>query len=252
MTTISVVIPAYNDAEMLRRCLRALSEQIREADEVIVVDNASTDDTAAVARAAGATLLSEPVQGIWPAASRGYDAARGDIIARLDADSIPPADWTMHLEAEFTADPGTAVITGPGDFYDGSAIAVFLGKYLYIGGYFWSMSIWLDHSPIFGSNFAMRREVWEQARGTVHRDMRAVHDDLDLSFALQPGDVVLYDPTLRVGISGRPFSSWRGFGRRLHWAYLTLRMHWPQDSPWRRRQARKALVENGDDATAWS
>jgi len=49
LITISVVIPVYNDAEFLRTCLRALSQQRRPADEVIVVDNASTDATAAIA-----------------------------------------------------------------------------------------------------------------------------------------------------------------------------------------------------------
>jgi hypothetical protein len=125
---------------------------------------------------------------------------------------------------------------------------VFLGQNLYIGGYFWAMSIWLGAAPIFGSNFAMRREVWRQVRSDVHRDLRAVHDDLDLSLHLAPEVNVLLDETLRVGISSRPFSSWRGFGRRLGWAYLTLAMHWPQDAPWRMRAARRRVQADGDDA----
>lgn len=53
MTTISVVIPAYNDAVMLEKVLAALTGQLRPADEIVVVDNASTDAAAQVAREAG-------------------------------------------------------------------------------------------------------------------------------------------------------------------------------------------------------
>jgi glycosyltransferase involved in cell wall biosynthesis len=247
LTSITVVIPALDDAEMLRECLASLAAQLRPADEIIVVDNGSTDDTADVARAAGAALLTQPERGIWPAASLGYDAAAGDLIARLDADSRPPVDWLMHIEAEFMMSPELGVLTGPGDFYDGNAIVTFLGENLYIGGFFWSMTIWLGHPPIFGSNFAMRREVWQRARSDVHRHERAIHDDLDLSIHLTPDVVVRLDETLRVGISARPFATWRGFGRRLSWAYLTLRMHLPEQSPWRRRAGRRQWEAEHDE-----
>jgi Glycosyltransferases, probably involved in cell wall biogenesis len=243
---ISVVIPALNDATMLRTVLELLAKQLRPADEVIVVDNGSSDDTVSVAAAGGARVLHEVRAGIWPAAAAGYDAADGDVIARLDADSRPPADWLAHIEAEFETSPDVDVITGPGDFYDGNPIAVLLGQNLYIGGYFWAMSIWLARPPIFGSNFAMRREVWLAVRSLVHREMRVVHDDLDLSLHLPAEVTVLLDESLRVGISARPFSSWRGLGRRLGWAYLTLRMHWPEDAPWRLRAAHRRARGDGE------
>ncbi|QIZ98332.1 glycosyltransferase family 2 protein [Leifsonia sp. PS1209] len=249
MPTIAVVIPALNDSEMLARCLDDLAAQLRPADEIIVVDNGSTDDTAAVARSKGATVIEQSQRGIWPAASTGYDAASTDIIARLDADSRPPVDWLLHIEAEFVDDPDIGVLTGPGIFYDGNTLIAGLGQTLYIGGYFWSMEIWLGHPPIFGSNFAMRRTVWEGVRGRVHRGMREIHDDLDLAIHLDPSQVVRYDERLTVGISARPFSTWRGFGRRLGWAYTTLRMHLPEESPWRRRAARRRWeAEHADDA----
>ncbi|MEO7015687.1 MAG: glycosyltransferase family 2 protein [Leifsonia sp.] len=244
MPSITVVIPALDDATMLARCLEDLSAQLRPADEIIVVDNGSTDETAAVAQAGGARVISEPVLGIWPAASAGYDAATGDIIARLDSDSRPPVDWLLHIEAEFVDAPEISVLTGPGIFYDGNTIVAGLGQTLYIGGYFWAMEIWLGASPIFGSNFAMRRQVWERVRGRVHRGMREIHDDLDLSIHLDPDQIVRYDERLTVGISARPFSTWRGFGRRLGWAYNTLRLHLPEESPWRRRAARRRWEED--------
>ena len=56
MSTLSVVIPSLNDAHMLKDCLDALAAQTRAPDEVIVVDNGSADDTAGIARAAGARV----------------------------------------------------------------------------------------------------------------------------------------------------------------------------------------------------
>ena len=243
MPSITVVIPALDDAEMLARALSDLAAQLRPAEEVIVVDNGSSDNTAAVARSAGARVLEQPIRGIFPAAATGYDAADGDIIARLDADSRPPADWLLHIEAEFVDSPGIGVLTGPGVFYDGNTVVAGLGQLLYIGGYFWSMELWLGHPPIFGSNFAMRRSVWWGVRERVHSGMREVHDDLDLAFHLDPGVVVRYDERLVVGISARPFSTWRGFGRRIGWAFGTLRMHLPEESPWRRRATRRRWAE---------
>ena len=98
MGTISVIVPSLNDADYLAVCLDALAKQTRRADEVIVVDNGSTDATAEVARAAGARVVDQPVRGIWPATAAGFDAASGDVLARLDADSVPAPDWLAEVE----------------------------------------------------------------------------------------------------------------------------------------------------------
>ncbi len=240
MSTISVVIPCYNDASFLAVCLEALAAQTRPADEVIVVDNLSTDASAAVAHAGGARVVTAPFPGIWPAAATGFDAAGGDVIARLDADSVPPSDWLARIDAAFAAFPGVDVITGPGDFYGCSPTTARLGRVLYIGGYFWAIGLWLARPPVFGSNFAMRQGTWREVRGRVHRDRGDIHDDLDLSFHLGPSVTVAYRHTLRVGISARPFQSWAGFLRRLNWAYRTLALHWPAAAPWRLRAERRA------------
>src|SRR5262249_13183135 len=123
MTRLTVVIPSLNDATMLQRCLDALAAQTRRPDEIVVVDNGSTDDTATVAARAGAVVVREPIRGIGPASARGYDTATGDILARLDADSMPPADWVERVVARFDARPELSALTGPGEFY-GSTPAV--------------------------------------------------------------------------------------------------------------------------------
>lgn len=250
MPTISVIVPVRDDATMLRRVLADLAAQTRPADEVIVVDNASHDDSAEVARTAGARVVSEPRHGIWPAAARGYDAARADIIARLDADSRPPADWLMRIEREFAEDDRLDVVTGPGDFYGAGTLVRALGDRLYIGGYFWAIGLWCGRTPVFGSNFAMRSEVWRRTRQWVHRDQRRVHDDLDLSLHLPADVAVLRDDALRVGISARPFATWRGLGRRLGWAYRTLALDWPGDKPWRMHAEQRRDGPTGDHRAA--
>jgi glycosyltransferase involved in cell wall biosynthesis len=242
---VSVVIPARNDATMLARCLASLAHQRRPADEIVVVDNGSTDDTRAVAEAGGARVVWEPIPGIPRASSAGLDAARGDLIARIDADSICPPEWLDRAVAAFEADPALSVLSGSGDFYDAGPITRRLGKSWWVGGLYWSMTLYLGHAPVFGSNFVMRREAWARISPEVHREATDIHDDLDISLHIKPGMTVRYDRDLTVGISARPFASWSGFTRRLSWIVPTLRNHWPEDSPWRRRAARRRF----EDAT---
>jgi glycosyltransferase involved in cell wall biosynthesis len=226
---------------MLDACLEALSHQTRPADEIIVVDNGSTDDTAAVATRHGAIVVPEPKRGISPATARGFDSATGDILARLDADSVPPRDWIERIIPPFERNPSLAALTGPGEFYGSSRAVHWLAEHVYIGGYTWFCGLLLGHAPLFGSNLAVRATAWERLRLTVHRDLREVHDDLDLAYHVEPDMDVLWDPTLRVGVSARPFASSSGFWRRIRWAFSTIALNW--ESPLARRAARRRVRE---------
>jgi len=239
MASLSVVIPCRNDAELLAVCLDALAHQTRPADEIIVVDNGSTDDSVAVAERAGARVVHEPIEGIARATAAGFDAATGDMLARLDADSIPPANWLERVERALGDAGGLSALTGPGDFYGSNRVIAWIGRRIYIGGYFAVVGLLLGHPPLFGSNLAIDAEVWRRVRDLVHSDVRQMHDDLDLSYQIRRDMTVIYDPTLRVGISARPFQSWKGLGRRLGWTYTTFSADFRQEPPFKRRRERR-------------
>ena len=239
MDTISVVIPSRNDARYLRVCLDALAKQTRPADEVIVVDDLSTDDTVEVARAAGVRLIGFSTLGIWPATAAGFDAASGTLVARLDADSVPAPDWLEQVERRMSRADRPTAVTGTGVFYGARPAVRWIARHVYLGGYFFWIGALLGHPPIFGSNYALRRDAWLTLRDIVHRDRADVHDDLDLSWWMQPGMTVVFEPALVVGVSARPFDSPAQLWRRLRMAGHTLWVEWRAWPPGRRRAARR-------------
>ena len=86
---ISVVIPCYNEEDGIQSVIEAMPQYV---DEIVVVDNNSTDRTSEVARALGATVVFQPRKGYGAAYQAGLPAATGDIIATLDGDGTYPAD----------------------------------------------------------------------------------------------------------------------------------------------------------------
>lgn len=239
MTTISVVIPTRNDAGLLSVCLSALARQTRPADEIIVVDNGSTDDTAQVCAAAGVRRIGVSLPGIAASTARGFDEAGSGIIARLDTDSVPPADWLERVAAILDGAGPLSAVTGPGDFYGGNRLARWMGRNVYIAGYFWAVGALLGHPPLFGSNFALRSGVWARIRGKVSRGLPPVHDDLDISYQIPPEVTVILEPTLRVRVSARPFENWHSVGRRLSMAWTTFGVEFAKERPGRRRRRRQ-------------
>jgi glycosyltransferase involved in cell wall biosynthesis len=236
---ISVVIPVKDDSEMLARCLQTLAAQNRPADEIIVVDNDSTDDSAAVAEAFGARVVVERRPGIIAAAAAGYDAATGDVIARCDADSRLPPDWLDRIQYLLEHRPGVVAVTGRGTFYDLGPVGRAVADLLYMRLYFVAVGLAIAGPPLFGSNFAIRASAWRRVSGQVPRGNLALHDDMDLSYRLASGTVV-YDRRLAVGISGRPFRPGRSMPLRIARVAMTVLVHLPRQSPpvrwWQRRR----------------
>ncbi len=102
---ITVIIPCLNEEQGIERVLKRLPEFV---DQIIVVDNGSTDRTAEVAESLGASVVREDVRGYGRAYKTGFGRATGDVIVTLDGDhSYPPdaisylLEALTHLEADF-------------------------------------------------------------------------------------------------------------------------------------------------------
>jgi len=111
---VSVVIPARNAAGLIESCLQALRNQTlpAEAYEVIVVDDASTDQTAQIARRLGAQVIVLPSRGgSYTARNRGAELARAPLLAFTDADCSPEPDWLAEGLRPFD-DPAVGCVCG--------------------------------------------------------------------------------------------------------------------------------------------
>src|SRR5438309_8327324 len=103
--SITVIIPCLNEQQGIKKVLRAMPEFV---DEVIVVDNNSTDRTSEVAASLGAKVIREDVRGYGRAYKRGFATATKDLIVTLDGDQSYPVDALsylleafLHLEVDF-------------------------------------------------------------------------------------------------------------------------------------------------------
>lgn len=248
MPSVSVVVPVLDDAALLRRCLDALAVQTVPADEVVVVDNGSTDDSASVARAAGAVVVTERTTGIARASARGYDQATGDVIVRLDADSVPPPGWIAEA-LRILQDPSVVAVTGPGALHRRGFAVRTLWNVGYMGPYFALMWAALGRPPLFGSAMAMRRRTWLAVRSRAHRDDPEVHDDVDLSMQLDPAWRIVVDRSLAVEVSARPLSGIASALLRTRRAFHTFRVNGRRANP-ARRWARRTRAAAGRRAVA--
>ncbi len=199
---ISIVIPVYNEASVLSACLEAISRQTVRPHEVIVVDNNSTDGTAALADSYDfVTLLKEePRQGVVHARSRGFDAATGDIIARIDADSILPANWLESVREVF-ADESVDASSGVALYYNVAAAWLFNAIDLFFRRRLsWQLK---DRVYLWGANMAMRRDAWQRVKPTLC-ECAGMHEDYDIAIHMQElGDKVSFDERLRASVSSR-------------------------------------------------
>jgi len=201
---VSVVIPAYNEEKYLSDCLWALQNQNYPADqfEVIVVDNASTDATAEIARRFGVRLLYEPVKGIARARQRGFEAARGEVIASTDADTVVPLAWVGRIATAFARDSDLGGLYGPVHWPDGRPHEQWIMKYPVS----WALAFSnrLGRTVWVGSNFAVRREVFWRVGGFAEYDGSGLAgEDVYLSLRLSRVTRVMFDPDLVVYASSR-------------------------------------------------
>lgn len=212
-TVISVVIPAWNEEEYIARTLDALHCQTlpRKNFEIIVVDNASTDRTAALARIYGADIIvHEPNKGTNYARQRGIDESIGEIVAFLDADCIPPPEWLEKIFVKLSSRQNRcAAIAGSYVFHVNPTDSLFLAQEIYRWIVMPTMSTLFGRllgrgGILIGGNFASYRENFQKINGL---DTSFTFFGDDASIAKKFGEIgyVEFDPLLYVLTSTRRF-----------------------------------------------
>ncbi|GAB3222348.1 hypothetical protein GCM10027447_09170 [Glycomyces halotolerans] len=112
-TTVSVVIPCFDDEDALPLCLEAVKSQTRPPDELIVVDDASTDSSAEVAERFGCQVIRhDRNRGVSAARNRGIAAASGDLLFFIDSDIVLHPDAIEAAVAAFERDGDLDIVHG--------------------------------------------------------------------------------------------------------------------------------------------
>jgi glycosyltransferase involved in cell wall biosynthesis len=162
--TISVIVCAFNEERSLPGCLYSVLAQTHPPDQIIVVNNASTDQTRAVAlQVPGVTVVDEPRKGLVVAREAGRRAASGQILVFLDADCRAPLMWLASIGCALEAHAEAVALTGPYRFYDWD-----LWGRLLLRAYDWTVApathllaqrVLRIGAILYGGNFAVRREA---------------------------------------------------------------------------------------------
>lgn len=197
---VSVVIPVYNEEKYIVSCLEGIAKQRIKPDEVIVVNNNSTDGTASlVGQFPFVRIIEEKKQGMIAARNTGFDAAIYEIIARCDADTITPLNWIEQIKRDFTRFPIDA-LTGPYFYYDAPIKTTAIARaYLDM-----MRPIHRGKETLLGPNMILKKEMWNKVRNNVCLDDKLVHEDIDLAYHIHEiGGVIKRDDRLVVYTSSR-------------------------------------------------
>ncbi|HXM87635.1 MAG TPA: glycosyltransferase family 2 protein [Solirubrobacteraceae bacterium] len=191
---LAVVVVTYQSAEHIARLVEALEPQLREDDEIVIVDNRSTDRTVAVARALGGrtrVIESSENLGFAGGCHVGADATRAPLMLFLNPDSEPMADCVELLRGAAVAHPEwgawqAAVMLEDGRINTSGGVVHFLG----IG---WAGDCARPASALpssdreiafpSGAAMVMRRTAWNELHG-LDREYFMYGEDLDLGLRL--------------------------------------------------------------------
>ncbi len=195
----SIVVPAHNEAAFLAATLTTLQEQdFAGAYEVIVVDNASTDDTATLARSYGVRVVDEPERGVCAARQRGADVATGDYLVSVDADTLYPPTWLSTIDRTIRQAENVIAVGGPCR-YDRAPWWVVA----FVGLLFGLVDLVSRTTGVVGyvsaANLAIRRTAFPG----YDRTLTQGGDELDLLRRLRRRGRVVWDPTNAVTTSPR-------------------------------------------------
>ena len=182
---ISVIVCTYNGARTLAECLYGLHKLNYPNFEVIVVNDGSTDNSAAIATEFGVRVISTDNRGLSSARNTGCEAATGEIVAYIDDDAYPDPDWLTYLAASFSRarSPMPAAVGGPNippptDGPSAQCVARAPGGPSHV----LLSDVVAEHIP--GCNMAFRKSCL-QAIGGFDPQFRVAGDDVDVCWRLQ-------------------------------------------------------------------
>ncbi|HSB80936.1 MAG TPA: glycosyltransferase family 2 protein [Candidatus Methylomirabilis sp.] len=206
---VSFVVPAYNEAAAIGTCLDSI---FREAvatpytTEVIVVDNASTDSTAAVAGGyPGVVVVPEPRKGITFARQAGLAKSSGDLVANVDADTMLTPGWLETACRAFAEDERLVCLSGPVIYYDAPRFVRFWTWLFYLAGfttYLMNRFVLRAGSMVQGGNFVCRRSALGQVGG-YNTAIDFYGEDTDIAQRLHRVGRVKFTFRLPIYASGR-------------------------------------------------
>ncbi len=178
---ISVVIPAYNESTMLPLCLESVINQDYKGEfEIIVVDNASTDNTPKIAKQfKEVKLLKETKIGVSYARARGFEYAKGEVIASTDADTIVPRNWLTLISQDLNDES----ISGLVGAYELCNTNTFSKKFVQKMIPTFRAIDYLLGAHFAGANFVVRKDVYMDVGGFDHSFVTG--EDLDLSYRIR-------------------------------------------------------------------
>ena len=224
---VSVVVCTCNGSRTIRDCLEGLKQLAYPDYEVIVVDDGSTDTTAAVARQYDCRLIRTGNRGLASARNTGLEASTGEIVAYIDDDAYPDPEWLTYLAATFMstshAEVGGPNHAPPGDGLIAECVARAPGGPVHV--------LLSDHEAehIPGCNMAFRKTSLE-AIGGFDPQFRTAGDDVDVCWRLQQrGWTLGFSPAAMVWHHRRNSvrAYWKqqvGYGR----AEAMLERKWPE------------------------
>lgn len=191
---LSIIIPAYNEQDLISDCLDSVLNQTADSEsyEIVVIDNNSTDRTAAIARNKGVRVEKETQKGYVHAIQKGVDVSEGKILAFMDADCRAPANWVSKILRNFEESPEIVALGGKLNYFDTHLILSLTMK---------SLLFFADALP--GNNMAIQREALNRIGGIDTKVNLSV--DFWMSLKLKQAGRIKIDKSLIMLTSGRRF-----------------------------------------------
>lgn len=217
---VSVIIPAYNEAGNIRRCLESLSRQTipRSDYELIVVDGGSSDGTIAEAEPLSDLVFVQTSRRVGGARNDGVLKAKSQIVATTDADCIIPPDWLEVILEDFARYPDAVQLYGPVDPIEKSlknSLSLALANTFARAGYYTGTLYYT-----LGCNTAFRKDAF--IRAGMYRCIDA-GDDLEIARRMVTYGRVIFDNRMRVGFSMRRYEKFGTIKSLYEWIMIVAR-----------------------------